>query len=109
MRLCERDKRTVYIKAQTGGKSNTGVVKATYSATFTEIRATIQPLSSKLAAEMYGLKVNDMLLLLYDGAETFNLADGICVYAASNVNPDYKVVSKKLWGSHTEYELEKVT
>ncbi len=109
MRLCERDKWMVYIKAQASQRSATGAVTAAYSSDYVEIRAAIQPLSSKLSAEMYGFKANEMLLMLYSGNATINIADGVCVYAVAGDQPDYKVVSKKPWGSHTEFELEKVT
>ncbi len=112
MRLTERDKRTVHIKAQTNSKDVRGAVAVSYSGTYETIKAIVQPLSSKrasaLTTEMHGQKTNEMLLMLYDGEEQINVADGVCVYVGSDAVPDYKIVSKERWSAHYKFELEKV-
>lgn len=72
-----------------------------------EIEANIWPASGKLQTEMYGLRINNILNMLYDGDIVIIEGDGICVYVASDKEPDYKVISKKGY-SHGVYELEKI-
>ena len=45
--------------------------------------------------------------MLYDGAESINEGDGICVYVSKDSEPDYKVISIKRY-SHLFIELEKI-
>ena len=45
--------------------------------------------------------------MLYDGQETLNEGDGICVYVSNESEPDYKVISIKRY-SHLVIELEKI-
>ena len=45
--------------------------------------------------------------MLYDGSETLNEDDGICVYVSKDSEPDYKIISIKRY-SHMMIELEKI-
>jgi len=108
MRLTEKDKRTVWIKAQESAKDERGAVKPGYAQEGVVIKAVIQPVSSRLAAQTYGLKANSMLLLLYDGSAAIRAGDGVCVDVDAAQTPDYRVVSRKLWGGYGEYEIERL-
>lgn len=72
-----------------------------------EIEANIYPASGKLQAEMYGLKLNYICNMLYDGLQPISEGDGICVYVPKDSEPDYKVISIKPY-SHMFIELEKI-
>lgn len=74
-----------------------------------DIKANIYPATGKLQAEMYGLRLNNIMNMLYDGSEELKEGDGICytTYAISKNKPDYRVISIKPY-SHKVIELEKI-
>ena len=102
-----KNKKPYYLKPKTVIVDNEGGKYSGYSDTPTEIKANIWPANGKLQAEMYGLRLNYILNMLYDGAETITEGDGICVYVSASSKPDYKVISKKTY-SHQVLELEKI-
>lgn len=102
-----KNKKTYYLKPKTIITDNEGGKYPGYSLTATEIKANIWPASSKLQVEMYGLRINSILNMLYDGPLDIKEGDGICVYVDSTKDPDYKVISKKTY-SHSVMELEKI-
>lgn len=105
MRL--RNKKTYYLKAKTIITDGEGGKYPGYSDTPIVIDATIWPASGKLQAEIYGLRLNYILNMLYDGSQIITEGDGICVYVPSDSAPDYKVISIKRYG-HLVMELEKI-
>lgn len=102
-----KNKKTYYLKSKTVITDKEGGKYPGYSAEAKEINANIWPASGKLQAEMYGLRINNILNMLYDEDVLITEGDGICVYVASDKEPDYKVISKKVY-SHGAYELEKI-
>ncbi len=102
-----KNKKTYHLKQKTGVTDNEGGKYPDYFSEATEIKANIWTASGKLQAEMYGLRINNILNMLYDGPITITEGDCICVYVISDKEPDYKVISKKGY-SHGGYELEKI-
>ena len=123
MRL--RNKNIYYLKAKTTILDKEGGKYSGYSTTPVEIKANISPASGKLQAEIYGLKLNSIMNMLYDEPYTTVIRDkvlyyisqdgkaefceggGICVYVFSDSTPDYKIISIKPF-SHLVLELEKI-
>lgn len=101
-----KNKKTYYIKRKTVIEDNEGGKYPGYSESI-EIQANVYPASGKLQAEIYGERLNYILNMLYDGTESINEGDGICVYVPKDNEPDYKVISIKRY-SHLFIELEKI-
>jgi len=101
-----KNKKNYYIKKKTVIKDDEGGKYSGYLEA-REIQANISPASGKLQAEIYGERLNYILNMLYDGPETINEGDGICVYVSKDNEPDYKVISIKRY-SHLFIELEKI-
>lgn len=57
------------------------------------IEAAIWAASGKMQAEMYGEKLNYIKNMQYEGVETMQEGDGICVNAGAEDPPDYKIVA----------------
>ena len=123
MRL--KNRKTYYLKTKSVITDGEGGKYPGYSVTPVEIKANISPASGKLQAEIYGLKLNSIMNMLYDepytavvrdkvlyyiaqdGKAEFCEGGGICVYATSDRGPDYKIISIKPYG-HLVLELEKI-
>lgn len=101
-----KNKKIYYLKRKIVIEDNEGGKYPGYSEGI-EINANISPASGKLQAEIYGERLNYILNMLYDGPETINEGDGICVYVPAHNEPDYKVISIKRY-SHLFIELEKI-
>lgn len=104
-----KNKKTYKLCRKTIVTDSEGGKYSSYS-TPVEIKANIYPASGKLQAEMYGLRLNNIMNMLYDGSEELKEGDGICytTYAISNNKPDYVVISKKDYTDHKLLELEKI-
>lgn len=72
------------------------------------IQATIWQASGRIQAEMYGERLAYMRNMEYEGAETINENDGICVFVSANQEPDYRVVSVNADHKPVTYLLEAV-
>jgi hypothetical protein len=123
MRL--RNKKTYYLKTKTTITDSEGGKYQGYSDIPVEIKACIYPAGGKLQAEIYGERLNYILNMLYDGTIKpvmkdnilhyqsedgtidFCEGNGICVNVPSTSDPDYKIISIKLYG-HLFMELEKI-
>lgn len=101
-----KNKKTYYLRKKTIIEDNEGGKYPGYSESI-EIQSNIGPASGKLQAEIYGERLNYILNMLYDGPQTINEGDGICVYVSKDSDPDYKVISIKRY-SHLFIELEKI-
>ena len=102
-----KNKKSYYLKRKTLIEDkNEGGKYPGYSEAV-EINANISPASGKLQVEIYGERLNYILNMLYDGRESINEGDGICVYVSKDNEPDYKVISIKRY-SHLFIELEKI-
>ena len=101
-----KNKKTYYLKRKIVIEDNEGGKYPGYDEAV-EIQANIYPASGKLQAEIYGERLNYISNMLYDGPEYINEGDGICVYVSKDKEPDYKVISIKMY-SHLFIELEKI-
>lgn len=101
-----KNKKIYYLKKKTIIEDNEGGKYPGYSEPI-EIKANISPASGKLQAEIYGERINYILNMLYDGPLELVEGDGICVYVSRDSEPDYKVISIKIY-SHKAIELEKI-
>ncbi|MGG7059842.1 hypothetical protein ACQPUZ_16370 [Clostridium tertium] len=101
-----KNKKTYYLKKKTVIEDNEGGKYRGYDEAV-EIQANIYPASGRIQAEIYGEKLNYILNMLYDGPESINEGDAICVYVSKDNEPDYKVISIKRY-SHLFIELEKI-
>lgn len=102
-----KNKKTYYLKRKTLIEDNEGGKYPGYLEKSIEIQANIYPASGKLQAEIYGERLNYILNMLYEGSESINEGDGICVYVSNDNEPDYKVISIKRY-SHLFIELERI-
>lgn len=73
-----------------------------------EINATIWPASGRVQAEMYGERLTYIKNMEYEGNETMQEGDGICVFVGPESTPDYKIISIKPEYSPKLMELEKI-
>lgn len=101
-----KNKKTYYLKKKTLIEDDEGGKYPGYSEGI-EINANISPASGRLQAEIYGERLNYILNMLYEGSESINEGDGICVYVSKDNEPDYKVISIKQY-SHLFIELERI-
>ena len=118
-----KNKKTYYLKKKTIIEDNEGGKYEDFEKEGLEIKANISPASGKLQAEIYGVRLNYILNMLYDGPYKVIVKDnitlyvvndielcegyGICVYSSKENNPDYKIISIKPY-SHLVIELEKI-
>ena len=88
-------------------KDNEGGVSEGFSSSAVLIEAEICPARSKRQVEIYGPKINDILNMNYQGEDIIEIGDGLCVYVSSDKDPDYRVISKKIYTQHQVFEIEK--
>lgn len=98
MRLRERDKRKVTIWQPDGMDDDVYRWKEPQ-----EVCVAIYPLSSATDARVYGERVSDMRLFLYDGQINLQVGMGVCVDADDTC--DYRIVSVQRW-AHARAVLE---
>ena len=96
MRLREADKTKVTIREPDNANNDDRTYKWVGG---TPIMAVHQPLSSSIAAQVYGEKVQRMRLLLYDGSEPLVEGLGVCLYVEPDASCDYRIVSVEGWAS----------
>ena len=68
------------------------------------VQASITPLSGAVAAHMYGLRLNKMLLMLSPPETDVREGDGVCVETTEE--PDYRVVYTARWSQHAVAHLQ---
>lgn len=102
-----KNKKDYYLKRKILINDDEGGKYSGYSNEAVKIKANIYPANGKLQAEIYGERLNYISNMLYDGDETLNEGDGICVYVSKDSSPDYKIISIKRY-SHIMIELEKI-
>lgn len=103
MRLRERDKRVLTLRRPKEGALNEDVIDWDEE---TMIRAAIYPAGRELDAQVYGERISDMLLLLYEGAEALDVGMGVCVKTQDGI-PDYRIIRIEQW-AHTRATLERI-
>jgi len=94
MRLLEREKRTVTLKAavtRTNKYTDTERLYRYDNTSAQAIRAVVQPLSGHTAALVYGQGIGLRKRMLYDGEATVALGMGVCVDVDASAPCDYRV------------------
>lgn len=99
--------KTYYLRRRTAKKNSEGGSVVGYEDPI-EIRATIWSAGGRVQAEMYGEKLAYMKNMLYEGTEKMQEGDGICVFAAPEDSPDYKIISIKAECRPLMMELERL-
>lgn len=97
MRLRERDKQDVNVHKQLGRSDD---VYQWHGAT--KIRAAVYPAGRSLDPKVYGDRVTEMRLMLYDGDAELELGMGVSLDGAL---PAYRIVSLEKW-DHQRAVLE---
>lgn len=105
MRLRQRGKRTVYLFRAGTQEGDYGSLTPAYGQGIA-IRAAIQPNTSGLAAQAYGLSSGQIWLMLYDGPEELRQGDGVGL--SLGAVPEYRVLSAHRWEGHTACDLEAI-
>ena len=70
-------------------------------------KAIIWPAGGRLQAEMYGLRLTNILNINYYGLLDIVENDGLCINVGANVEPDYKVISVRKYPKFKLIEAEK--
>lgn len=99
MRLRERDKRDVILRACTGLNDD-----AYTWGEATAIRAAVYPAGRRLDPQVYGERVTDMRLLLYDGSLALEVGMGV---ALRDGPPEWRIDSLEAW-THQTAVLERI-
>ena len=103
MRLRERDKRTIIVRRPDEDALNEDAYA--WGDTMT-MRAAIYPAGRELDAQVYGERISDMRVMLYDGPEALEIGMGVCVNDAGGV-PDYRIIRLEQW-AHVRATLERI-
>ncbi len=82
------------------------VVGEAYAEEYALIEGTIQPLSGRTAAQMYGEKLVEMRLLLTYPDVILDEGMGLCVEVEPTAPPDFKVVYVPEWDMHTAAHIQ---
>lgn len=107
MRLMERDKRTLFLRARRTNIDNPYHEPVHAWGEPVAVRACVQPLSGGLEATLYGQRVTAMRAMLYDGVAAIREGDGVCVDVPGDTAPDYRVVSVQAWRGHRRVHIER--
>lgn len=115
MRLIKRDQKQIVFRERVVGQDPDGTTYDDWAEESITIQGNMQPLSGKLAAEMYGEKLKYMKVFYTESkgqAKTFveQFNSSIKGYGAHIYNadePDYKVISAQEW-RHIVIELEAI-
>ncbi len=115
MRLIKRDQRTVIFRERVPTQDPDGTTYDDWAEESIELQGNLQPLSGKLAAEMYGERFKYMKVFYTESkgqaktfVEQFNSSiKGYGAHIYNDNEPDYKVVSAREW-RHIVIELEAI-
>lgn len=87
-------------------KACPGVPGNAFEAAGTALTGTVQPLTGSAAAQLYGLEMSRMMLLLCGPEIPLSEGDGLCVNAAADAEPDYRVLYVERWPRHQRAHLK---
>ena len=93
-------------RALTVKKARPDVPGNAFEAAGTALTATVQPLTGSAAAQLYGLELSRMLLILCGPETPLCEGDGLCVDAAAVAAPDYRVTYVERWPRHQRAHLK---
>lgn len=85
--------------------SEGGVVESYESAI--EDKAIIWPASGRMQAELYGVRLTNILNINYYGSLEITENDGLCINVKPEEEPDYKVISVRQYLKFKVIEAEK--
>lgn len=91
---------------KTSEKDSEGVPNMDYNVIDSTIEAEIWPASGKVQAEMYGLKLAYMMNMITDKNNEISEDIGIDVLGSGKA--DHRVISKRVYTNHVNYELERL-
>ena len=98
-------KKTYYLRKRIQKKTPEGSSYTDYDEAI-EIKARIWSASGRIQAEVYGEKLTYIKNMEYDGQESMQEGDGICVFVGAEEAPDYKIISIKHEYNPKVMELE---
>jgi hypothetical protein len=107
MRLCERDRRTVWLRRRGIQADAYGEPVAVYGQAV-PLRVTHQPAGGGTREQRFGRRAADRRLIFYDGPEAVLEEDGICLRAAPGQSPDYRAAAVDIWDSYQRIEIERI-
>lgn len=93
-------------RALTVKKARPDVPGNAFETAGTALTATVQPLTGTAAAQLYGLELSRMLLILCGPETPLCEGDGLCVDAAADAAPDYRVTYVERWPRHQRAHLK---
>jgi hypothetical protein len=105
MRLCERDRRTVWLRRFTPRPDAYGEPVPAWDVAV-PLRVTHQPARAGFEARAEGMRPTWRRLLFYDGPEAVLEGDGICLRAPADAAPDCRVTAVAIWGDYQRIEVE---
>ena len=97
--------KTYRVKSRESVKNSIGETETGYD-NGRDVLIDIQPVTSKLTAEMYGERINN-IRVGYTADMDIKESDGVCVDVGTESDPDYVVIGVKKWTSHAVIDLEK--
>lgn len=72
-----------------------------------EDKAIIWPAGGRMQAELYGLRLTNILNINYYGQLDIQENDGLCINSGADEEPDYKVISIRKYSKFKLIEAEK--
>ena len=102
MRLNERNKRTIYLKARTVTKDTSIGETTTAFGTAVEVAINLQPAGGQADVAQFGQLVSYVYKGFLSSDISIKAFDGACINVASTSQPDYVVKSVRNWLSHNE-------
>lgn len=100
MRLRERDKQNVRVYTPLGLSDDV----YTWTSSFMRIRAAVYPGGRNLDPKVYGDRITEMRLMLYEGEETLEAGMGI---SFDDGLPAFRIASVEKW-DHQRIVLERI-
>lgn len=95
-----------YLRKNQPIKDNEGNVIESFDNAL-EDEAIIWPAGGRMQAELYGLRLTNILNINYYGDLNIQENDGLCINVGAEEEPDYKVVSVKQYPKFKLIEAEK--
>ncbi len=107
MRIRKSLLKSYHLRRRKSGKDKEGGSLVSYEAAIA-IEAAIWAAGGRVQAEMYGERLTYIKNMHYEGTETMQEGDGICVYAGPEEIPDYKIIAINNDFSPAQITLERI-
>lgn len=108
MRLRQRDLKPYIVRERVSVREPGGNVYEDWSEDSHEIKANVQPAGGKLMLEMYGERLNYMMVAYLSLDNRIKETDGVYVNVETDKDPDYRVIALRAWNTHLVADLEKI-